>query len=526
MIQSLITNKRYHVFGAIFFTLLFLYLWDDILSGNEAQTLANVFHFAHPEWLKNDWFLSLDTVYRIPFNVILYPLAKLFPLPVLAITGRIVLIFLMSYALTELFEEIPLSVGAAALFTLITFRMKGMLAGEDMLWHVEAKVLAYIFVVLAITAFLRQKHLRMWLFFGAAATFHPLVGGYSVISLGFIYFFLEKDEQIGIFKKSPFFLLTGWPGIGIVLYNLVTSSSASGGVSDLLYVARHHHHMVPTHFIRHVHKAFPEWMDISIIVGNVAFCLIVLGIAFFVLRRGEVRKKLLLYTAGSAVIFLIGLLLYFTGQYHFLKYYIFRFPDVILPFTAYLLFFNALDHWILNKKPILSRAVAAAILLATGGLFAIQTYQIAAENQAIAYRSESAEKIRLYRWIRSETPPQSKFIISPFIDNFHIAAERAQFVTFKHIPQNERDVMEWYRRLVQLNGGSEFYDGIISFRLPDLQQTYNALSDEVLLSIAGRYGMDYYIGPADRDGSLPRLYATENFGVYGLPADDKDGANQ
>ena len=63
-------------FVIIFSILFFLYLWDGFLSGNEAQTLANVYRFAHPDWLKNDWFLSLDTVYRIPFNLFLYIPAK------------------------------------------------------------------------------------------------------------------------------------------------------------------------------------------------------------------------------------------------------------------------------------------------------------------------------------------------------------------------------------------------------------------------------------------------------------------
>ncbi len=169
------TTKQTVNFFIIFSILLFLYLWDGFLTGNEAQTLANVYNFAHPEWLANDWFLSLGTVYRIPFNIFLFPLAKIFSLPVLAFSSRIVLIFLMSLSLTYLFKEIKLTPGSIALFTLVVFRMKGMLAGEDMIWHVEAKVLSYILIIGGITSLLKEKHRRMWLFLAGQQLSIPLL---------------------------------------------------------------------------------------------------------------------------------------------------------------------------------------------------------------------------------------------------------------------------------------------------------------------------------------------------------------
>ncbi len=511
----MIKYRKIVTFFIIFFILLFLYLWDDLLSGNEAQTLANVYHFAHSGWLANDWFLSLDTVYRIPFNIFLFPLAKFLSLPVLALSSRIILIGLMSLALTKFFEVIKLTPGSIALFTLIAFRMKGMLAGEDMLWHVEAKILSYILVIVGLTSFLKGNNRKMWLYFGGATAFHPLVGGYSVISLLFAWFFLEKKDKSGILRSSPFFTVTGWPGIGIVLYNLISSRGASGSVSDLLYVARHPHHMLPTSFIRHVHKWFPAWMDYTIIIGNVIFCIAVLTIAFFILKKGT-QRKLLYFAAGSSVIFTVGILLYLTGQYHLLKYYPFRFGDVILPFTAYILFLRGVDKYLFRKKSLLSTITAVAVLTVSGVLFTMETSNIIQRNTPFAIINGKQANVELYSWIQENTPEDAVFIISPFIDNFNITAERAQFVTFKHIPQNERDVMEWYEKLTLLNGGVGFYDGGISIDLRGFRVNYDSLNDGQLFEMGRKYGPDYYLGPPERTGNLERVFYNDEWGVYSL----------
>lgn len=509
-------EKHIKTFLLIFSILLFLYFWDGFLTGNEAQTLANVYRFAHPSWLINDWFLSLDTIYRIPFNIFLFPLAKIFNLTLLAFFSRILLIALMSISLTCFFTTIKLSAGSIALFTLVAFRMKGMIAGEDMLWHVEAKVLSYILVIAGITSLLKNRHRGMWMFLGGAAAFHPLVGGYSVIALLFSLPFYSREEKLSISKTVPFFTITGWPGIGIIIYNLITSRGASGGMADLIYVARHPHHMIPTHFIRHVHKSFPPWMDYTILISNIVFCITVLVIAFIILKDNSKEKKLLYFTAGSAVIFILGLIIYYTGQYHLLKYYPFRFPDVIVPFTAYILFLQGADKFFLLKHKAISVIIAVLVTGSAGLLFIYQTLNIINNPEPIVLQEESESGKELYSWIKNNTPEDAVFVIYPGIDNFNITADRAQFATFKHIPQSEKDVMEWYNRLKILNNGKDFYNGRISFNLSGFNNNYYSLTDSQLTEIGEKYGLDYYVGLHERTGDLPEVYNNGKWGVYTL----------
>ncbi len=351
--------------------------------------------------------------------------------------------------------------------------------------------------------------------FGGAATFHPLVGGYSVIALLFSLFFFNKKESLGIIKTSPFFALSGWPGIGIIIYNLVTSKGASGSIADLIYVARHPHHMIPADFIRYVHKGIPEWADYTLLIGNLVFCAVVFVTAFIRLKKDTSERKLLYYALGSFVLFILGLIIYFAGQYHLLKYYIFRFPDVIIPFTAYILFVSAADKMVFISKPRFSIATAIAIISITGILFGWTSVKLAGMDRPVSTLNESSEKLEMYTWIKSNTPDESVFIIDPFIDNFNITAERAQFVTLKHIPQSEKDVMEWYSRLKKLNRGEDFYDGKISFRFGEFKSNFRNLTDNELLDLS-KEGADYYIGSAEREGDLEEVFKNNKWGVYRL----------
>ena len=198
--------------------------------------------------------------------------------------------------------------------------------------------------------------------------------------------------------------------------------------------------MIPPDFFRHVHKSFPPWLDYTILIGNLVFCAAILILAFLLLEKNTKERKLLNYTIGSIAILIAGMLLYFTGQYHLLKYYPFRFPDVIVPFTAYIIFLRGADKLVLLKKKSINRIITVLVLSSTGLLFVYQTSRIVNNPKPIALQEESESKEELYSWIRENTPESSVFIIYPGIDNFNITADRAQYVTFKHIPQSEKYV--------------------------------------------------------------------------------------
>lgn len=510
----MISKRNLITFVLIFSVLVSLFLWDDLLHGNEAQTLANVFQFANNDWIPGDWFLSMDTVYRYPFNIVLYPLAKIFSITTLALVSRILLIAAIASGLTAVVAQIPLTSGSLLLFTIITFKMKGMLAGEDILWHVESKVLAYACVLWGLSFLLKKKYLAMWLFLGGAATFHPLVGGYSVISLLIYFIVAKKQNKLSMIKTAPLFALTGWPGLAVVLYNLLTKPETLSVATDLLYVARHPHHMNPEHFVRHVHKGFPEWMDLMIIVGNVIFCAIILLLAIKFTRKNSKERTLLLYAGGSLILWLVGLTFYLSGMTHLLKYYLFRFPDVIVPFTAYLLFFKAVDYFWFIKHPKILKIFSYGLGIILVLFFTYQTFGIIKQDVPLTHYYESVETLNVSQWIEQNTPASSQFIIDPGVDNFHFLTNRAQFVSLKHIPQNEKDVDLWYQKLVRLNKDKDFFIDERLLNINELRSNYYLLSDAELKSLHEDFGMNYYLGENEREGNLEQVYSNDKYGVY------------
>ena len=56
------------------------------------------------------------------------------------------------------------------------------MAGEWMIGGLEAKGLAYVFVLLALGALARGRWRAVWPLLGAASAFHVLVGGWSVVA--------------------------------------------------------------------------------------------------------------------------------------------------------------------------------------------------------------------------------------------------------------------------------------------------------------------------------------------------------
>jgi hypothetical protein len=519
MIKPILANTYTHnkltLFIIIFIVLVLSFLWDDILRGNEAQTLANVYELANPDWIPDDWFLSLDTTYRYTFNIIFYPLAGLIHFSVLAILLRLLLISITSLALTHFLSNFKLSLLIIIPLVFITFKMKGLMADEDMLWHIETKAVSYSCVIFGLSFLLQEKIFKMWISIGLSTTFHPLVGGYAVFSLIVIFILSNKNTKMSIIKKSPIFFIFAAPGLFSIIYNIMTRPENLSAFYDLLYVARHPHHMNPLKFIRYKHRILPSWIDLPLIIGNICFCVSVLVIALLKAPKKSVTRILSFYAAGSAIIWLLGFLAFQFKQYHLLKYYPFRFSDVIVPFIAYVIFALFIESLKNRYKCKILAGFTVAVVILFIGTFTIQTHRIVTDNVDLQYTLESQENIELYSWIRENTKTDSTFIIPPYIDNFYFTAERAQFVSIKNVPQNEKDLGEWYRRLIALNKNKDLYEEL-NLNTGMLYKNYFLLDDTQLSRIANTYQIHYYIGRPNRAGNLTQVFSNSQWAIYSI----------
>ena len=145
------------------------------------------------------------------------------------------------------------------------------------------------------------------------------------------------------------------------------------------------------------------------------------------------------YALGSISLFLFGLALYAFGEINLLRYYWFRFPDVIIPFMIAVsialvrnyfvdgrLSIPSLSHSLQHRMQlILSRGVPILLTLATL-LIVLQSMD--------RLRTEIRDSRPVLEWIAENTPKQAIFLVHPSIADFYIYAQRAMFVSFRHFP--------------------------------------------------------------------------------------------
>ena len=69
-------------------------------------------------------------------------------------------------------------------------------------------------------------------------------------------------------------------------------------------------------------------------------------------------------------------------------------------------------------------------------------------------------------------------------------SERAVFVTFKHSPQKVEDIIEWYKRIKNINKGKDIKnDGLKAVK--EIDNNYKNMNEKDFLEIKKSYNIDY-----------------------------------
>ena len=119
---------------------------------------------------------------------------------------------------------------------------------------------------------------------------------------------------------------------------------------------------------------------------------------------------------------------------------------------------------------------------------------------------------QLYAWVRT-TPADSLFLVPPGLSDFRVMTRRAIVVNLKANPVAPGEVLEWYRRLLEISGTGP----PISARA--LTKGYRNMTRERLATLRERYGMDYAIllrPPDPGDAAAPIVFRNASFVVFDL----------
>jgi hypothetical protein len=503
----------------------------------ESHYLAKAKHYWNPAWCEGDLFLESADAHQIFYWTFGW-VTRFASLSTTAWIGRFVTWGLLAWSWQRLSTAIVprafVSVISAGLM-LALLRWFHM-AGEWIVGGVEAKGFAYVFVLLALEAVVRQRWNRAWLCVGAASAFHVLVGGWTGIALGFAWLAAGSD-------RYP--LVKMWPavlgGALISLAGVIPALALTRGFdpqivaeANRIYVFERLGHHLVFHRFQHVYMArqavlLLAWMALA-----------------WQLRANLALRRLNLVVAGAVVIAACGILIdqvLLAGFYNvdltakLLRYYWFRLSDALLPIGVALSLVVWARLWVI-RRPAVARLTYGALLLAALLNIAAACYErgqqydlpggfeqahplLSATGEPVIPAADRANQFEHWRdvtrWIAANTPSAARFLTPRRQQTFKWYAGRSEVVTWKDVPQDAAVIVAWHDTL------HEIFPRERGIR--DLSDH----TDADLLALARKHHADYILldctlGCPPR--SLPKVYPVDGeanpaYEVYRVP-DESD----
>jgi hypothetical protein len=489
--------------------------------GNELDVLPFARQFYNRGWLPNDWYLNLDVGYRQVFNYIQGFLADWLGFLNGAYAGRIIVYLFLAVALFIFFRAIRLRFFLGLIVVILFLDNQSLVAGEWVVGGVDPKTFAYSFSLLALAAFYSRKYLAGFALAGAALSFHVLIGIFALFCVIFAILLtqkLTKEYFNGLVRKSWPFFLTGIFGVFAIIQQLLPQADVNTSQAWNIYVEfRVPHHVLPSTWERN------EW------IFWIALAMTIFLILFIANKKGAL-KFVAAYALGSVILFAIGMALFALDLTSLLRFYWFRFPDVMVPFLSMVLIALLLNgianlnfinyprfpkslywtQWILRIGLPVLFVIYAFLLVAESRIYLQGKYQRGLK------RSQTKTQVAL-EWIRENTEEDAVFLVDPLMNEFYVYANRARFISFSHPPQSAAELLEWYRRLTLINGNQT---PSIPPNRGDMQANFANLDPGTIQQLANEYGVSYYLGQAGKQLPFDLVYQDDSFALYRVDVED------
>ena len=105
-------------------------------------------------------------------------------------------------------------------------------------------------------------------------------------------------------------------------------------------------------------------------------------------------------------------------------------------------------------KPLVSASCIVAVIILTlfSGKDSYSNFQKLSKPKSVLYTGRNPGYLSdMYSWIRNNTEKDTTFLSCPYHIGFYPVAQRAQFVSYKHLPQSEEGIIEWYERMLEVS---------------------------------------------------------------------------
>lgn len=496
---------------------------------NEIDILPLAKQYADPSWIPADWYLNQPPGYRLIFQTLFGNLAASWGFLATSIAGRLFCYSLVASGLVLIGRQLGLSLLslllAVGLFLYLD-RDQGLAAYEWLVGGLEAKAVAYGFVLLAIGLMLDMRFRWMALLLGLATSFHVLVGGW--VSLVVAAWLLLK-------RRSHFQDIWDW-GTVLVLY-VVASGFAIAPVLQQLFTPTPLASLTPSYiyvFLRLPNHLNPLSWASDWWIKPVLYLLVLVLSVKQLQRKQSIetlseqhasRIGLAQFTLLSLVPFILGIVVApFDSQGQFLQYYPFRLGDVMLPLNTCLLLACALEQSFTGRA---RRRFFLVLIVLLSLVCSIQAVTLHNQLQSLrdfpnADQDVSSEWKEFCTWIRTHTPANTVIVSSPAeLDTFTWLSERPTIAKYKFLPQNKAGILEWHQRLSDLAGGVSLWTTQNSTVLSKedikdaLTEGYEHLTTSQAQALMVKYKADYFVAYIEQHLDLPIAYRNSRYILYG-----------
>lgn len=440
-------------------------------AANEPHYLTKARHYWQPDWCAGDFFLESSNPHGFFYQTI-GALTNWLTLAQSAWVGRVVVLGLLAWGWTRLLSRLSehrgLPLLAAALF--LVLQSLGNLSGEWLVGGVESKVPAYALAFLGWSFLIDNRAALSGVCLGLAVSWHPVVGGWCIIAAGMALLAgrIRREshgpEQCLSGTKAGWLglmalVLCAIPGIVPALETLSTADPQAAATADRYQVGtRLAHHLDPLAFPLSAYRYYA--------------LLMVLGLLLTRRTPSSPARLWFLRLVGAAVLIALAGVLIGWGprplgempladmRIRLLKFYPFRLADLLVPmYVAVALGESIVGWWITRATP---TEPSLGQLSESQQMWGLGLITIVAMGLALWIPHPDKRSSRMspakeadWRaacdWIFRETPANSLLYAANEDWAVKWFCQRPEFVNYKDCPQDAAGILEWARRLKELN---------------------------------------------------------------------------
>jgi hypothetical protein len=499
-------------------------------SVNETHYLIKAKHYWDPTWCARDHFLQTADAHEVFYWTCGW-LTRFLSLASTAWVGRLITWLLLAWSWQRLsWAILPqrwLALLSAGLFLL--FLKRGHMAGEWVVGGLEAKGFAYVFIFLGLEALIRDRWRWVFPWFGLAAAFHVIVGGWAVL-IGFLVWLVLwwrgdfSGKRTAVAELSRSLMIGGLlsaPGLLPCLWLNRGTSPEIVAEGNLIYVfVRLQHHLVISSFA----PAF-WWRHGLLIVAT----LLIAG----AIGRQHKPQRLFLFACGCVLLVFVGIAIDRATPWlgravaaGYLRYYWYRMSDAVIPIVLSCSLLWWWNTWRSQGLRVFGASIAVLAIAWNLGDIAWQRHVVQVPESMFTWlkdkpldtlsrRDYYTHWLACCRWVREHTEPTDLFVTTSTPASFVWHAERAEVMSWKNAPQDAQGLVDWLKRYENVRNQKKLHTPEIDITLP-LPIRWQA--------VAKQYNAQYVVIERRKE-PLPgwsRVYPNANesnptFAVYRVP---------